>query len=184
MITLDIIVNHLIQIFKGFKAYATENNVECDIINTYNHPYISKIITASPNIIALKFDGTEHLFNHASKAGAFYENALEFSVNFQIYIIVVALNAKDFDANSRMLILYGMLSEFLHNRVHKYTLESQSQPEYVNKINFYIYPISNMQTVGLINLGTKYSNHAYSASVAFNASVKAIEILKEEYVIA
>lgn len=83
-----------------------------------------------------------------------------------------------------MLILYGMLSEFLHNRIHKYTLESQSQPEYVNKINFYIYPTSNMQTVWLINLGTKYSNRAYSASVAFNASVKAIEILKEEYVIA
>ncbi|WP_215536836.1 DUF764 family protein [Borreliella bavariensis] len=184
MITLDIIVNHLIQIFKGFKVYATENNFECDIINTYNHPYLSKITTASPNIIALKFDGTEHLFDHDSKAGAFYENVLEFSVNFQIYIIAIVLNAKDFDANSRMLILYGMLSEFLHNRVHKYTLESQSQPEYVNKINFYIYPTSNMQTVGLINLGTKYSNHAYSASVAFNASVKAIEILKEEYVIA
>ncbi|MDK7384112.1 DUF764 family protein, partial [Borreliella burgdorferi] len=28
------------------------------------------------------------------------------------------------------------------------------------------------------------SNHAYSASIAFNASVKAIEILKEEYEIA
>ncbi len=162
MITLDIIVNHLIQIFKGFKAYAIENNFECDIINTHNHPYLSKITTASPNIIALKFDGTEHLFDHDSKAGAFYANALEFSVNSPIYIIAIVLNAKDFDANSRMLILYGMLSEFLHNRVHKYTLESQSQPEYVNKINFYIYPTSNMQTVGLINLGTKYSNHRLS----------------------
>ncbi|WP_210360435.1 DUF764 family protein, partial [Borreliella garinii] len=40
------------------------------------------------------------------------------------------------------------------------------------------------QTVGLINLGTKYSNHAYSVSVAFNASVKITEILKEEYKIA
>ncbi|WP_215535907.1 DUF764 family protein [Borreliella bavariensis] len=183
IVTLDSILNHVIQIFKGFKAYAIENNFKCDIINTYNHPYLSKITTASPNIIALKFNGTEHLFDYDSRAGAFYENALEFSVNFQIYIIVVVLNAKDFDANSRMLILYGMLSEFLHNRVHKYTLENQSQPEYVNKINFYIYPTSNMQTVGLINLGTKYSNHAYSASVAFNASVKAIEILKVEYVI-
>ncbi|AJY73195.1 DUF764 family protein [Borreliella afzelii] len=184
IVTLDSILNHLIRIFKGFKVYATENNFECDIINTYNHPYLSKITTTSPNIIALKFDGTEHLFDHDCKTGAFYENALEFSVNFQIYIIVVVLNAKDFDANSRMLILYGMLSDFLHNRVHKYTLENQSQPEYVNKINFYIYPTSNMQTVGLINLGTKYSNHAYSASVAFNASVKTIEILKEEHKIA
>ncbi|WP_418909440.1 DUF764 family protein (plasmid) [Borreliella sinica] len=184
IITLDILVNYLIQIFKGFKAHATENNFECDIINTYNHPYLSKITTASPNIVALKFDGTENLFNHNSKAGAFYENALEFSLNFQIYIIAIVLNAKDFEANSRMLILYSMLSEFLHNRVHKYTLESQSQPEYVSKINFYIYPTSNMQTVGLVNLGTKYSNHAYSASIAFNASVKATEILKEEYKIA
>lgn len=180
IITLDIIVNHLIQIFKAFKAYAIENNFECDIINTYNHPYLSKITTTSPNIIALKFDGTEHLFDHNCKTGVFYENALEFSLNFQIFIISIVLNAKDFDANSRMLILYGMLSEFLHNRAHKYTLESQSQPEYFSKINFYIYPISNMQTVGLINLGTKYSNHAYSASVAFNASVKATEILKED----
>uniref|UniRef100_UPI001C01FC8C DUF764 family protein n=1 Tax=Borreliella bavariensis TaxID=664662 RepID=UPI001C01FC8C len=86
IVTLDSILNHLIQIFKGFKVYATENSFECDIINTYNHPYLSKITTASPNIIALKFDGTERLFDHDSKAGAFYENALEFSVNFQIYI--------------------------------------------------------------------------------------------------
>ncbi|WP_418455637.1 DUF764 family protein (plasmid) [Borreliella californiensis] len=184
IVALDSILNHLIQIFKGFKAYAAENNFECDIINTYNHPYLSKITTTSSNIIALKFDGTEHLFDHDSRAGAFYENALEFSLNFQIYIIAIVLNAKDFDANSRMLILYGMLSKFLHNRVHKYTLESQSQSKYLNKINFYIYPTSNMQTVGLINLGTKYSNHAYSASVAFNASVKTIEILKEEHKIA
>ncbi|WP_418909496.1 DUF764 family protein (plasmid) [Borreliella sinica] len=184
IITLDIIVNHLIQIFRAFKAYATENNFECDIINTYNHPYLSKITTASSNIIALKFDGTENLFDHNSKAGAFYENALEFSLNFQIFIIAVVLNAKDFDANSRMLILYSMLSEFLHNKTHKYTLENQSQPEYVSKINFYIYPTSNMQTVGLVNLGTKYSNHVYSASAAFNASVKATEILKEGHKIA
>ncbi|WP_458321000.1 DUF764 family protein [Borreliella burgdorferi] len=182
--TLDMVLNHLTQIFKGFKAYATENNFECDIINTYNHPYLSKITAASSNIIALKFDGTENLFDHNSRAGAFYENALEFSLNFQIYIIAIVLNAQDFDANSRMLMLYGMLSNFLHNKAHKHTLESQSQPEYINKINFYIYPTSNMQTVGLINLGTKYSNHAYSASIAFNASVKAIEILKEEYEIA
>ncbi|ACN52977.1 conserved hypothetical protein (plasmid) [Borreliella valaisiana VS116] len=132
----------------------------------------------------MKFDGTQHLFNHDCKPGAFYENALEFSLDFQIYIIAVVLNAKDFDANSRMLMLYDMLSKFLHNRVHKYTLESQSQHEYISKINFYIYPTSNMQTVGLINLGTKYSNHAYNVSVAFNASIKITEILKEEYKIA
>ncbi|WP_418905202.1 DUF764 family protein (plasmid) [Borreliella finlandensis] len=182
-ITLDMILNHLILIFKGFKTYATENNFECDIINTYNNPHLSKITTTSPNIIALKFDGTENLFDQNSKTGTFYENALEFSVNFQIYIIAIVLNAKDFDANSRMLILYGMLSDFLHNKSHKYILPSL-QPKYLNKINFYIYPTSNMQTVGLINLDTKYSNHAYSVSVAFNASVKAIEILKEEYQIA
>ncbi|WP_421115150.1 DUF764 family protein (plasmid) [Borreliella andersonii] len=181
--TLDMILNHLILIFKGFKTYATENNFECDIINTYNHPYLLKITTTSHNIIALKFDGTEHLFDQNSKTCEFYENALEFSVNFQIYVIAIVLNAKDFDANSRMLILYGMLSEFLHNKSHKYILLSL-QPKYLNKMNFYIYPTSNMQTVGLINLGTKYSNQAYSASAAFNASVKAIEILKEEYKIA
>ncbi|MCD2373470.1 DUF764 family protein, partial [Borreliella burgdorferi] len=78
--TLDMLLNHLTQIFKGFKAYATENNFECDIINTYNHPYLSKITAASSNIIALKFDGTENLFDHNSRAGVFYENALEFSI--------------------------------------------------------------------------------------------------------
>ncbi|WP_425337174.1 DUF764 family protein [Borreliella tanukii] len=180
IVTLDVILNHLIKIFKGFKTYATENNFECEIMNTYNHPYLSKITTASPNIVALKFDGTQHLFDHNCNLGTFYENALEFSLDFQIYIIAVVLNAKDFEANSRMLMLYSMLSKFLHNKDHKYTLESQSQPEYIRKINFYIYPTSNMQTVGMINLGTKYSNHAYSASVAFNASVQAIEILKED----
>ncbi|MCR8910371.1 DUF764 family protein, partial [Borreliella burgdorferi 297] len=76
------------------------------------HPYLSKITAASSNIIALKFDGTENLFDHNSRAGAFYENALEFSINFQIYIIAIVLNAKDFDANSRMLMLYSMLSDF------------------------------------------------------------------------
>ncbi len=105
IVTLDVILNHLIKIFKGFKTYATENNFECEIMNTYNHPYLSKITTASPNIVALKFDGTQHLFNHDCKPGAFYENALEFSLDFQIYIIAVVLNAKDFDANSRMLML-------------------------------------------------------------------------------
>ncbi|WP_420025155.1 DUF764 family protein (plasmid) [Borreliella yangtzensis] len=184
ILNLDTILSYLLKIFQGFKIYATENNFECDIINTYNHPYLSKITTASPNIIALKFDDTKHLFDHNSKTGAFYENALEFSIDFQVYIIVVVLNSKDFEANSRMLILYAMLSEFLHNRTHKYTLASPYQPAYVNKINFYIYPISNMQTVGLINLGTKYSNHAYSSSVAFTANVKITEILKEKYEIA
>ncbi|WP_417861685.1 DUF764 family protein [Borreliella andersonii] len=183
IVTLDTILNYLLKIFQGFKAYATENNFECDIINTYNHPYLSKITTTSPNIIALKFDSTQHLFDHNCKTGEFYENTLEFSLHFQIYIIAIVLNDKEFEANSRMLKLYDMLSKFLHNKVHKYTL-ANLQPKYLNKINFYIYPTSNMQTVGLINLGTKYSNHAYSASIAFNASIKAIEILKEEYKIA
>lgn len=58
IVTLDVILNHLIKIFKGFKAYATENNLECEIMNTYNHPYLSKITTVSPNIVALKFDST------------------------------------------------------------------------------------------------------------------------------
>ncbi|MCD2332750.1 DUF764 family protein [Borreliella americana] len=183
IMTLDIILSYLLKIFQEFKTYATENNFECDIINTYNHPYLSKINTTSPNIIALKFDGTQNLFDHNSRNGVFYQNVLEFSFTFQIYIIAIVVNSSDFDANSRMLLLYGLLSEFLHNKAHKYILTSL-QPKYLNKINFYIYPISNMQTVGLINLGTKYSNNAYSTSVAFNASIKAIEIVKEEYKIA
>ncbi|WP_210362492.1 DUF764 family protein [Borreliella garinii] len=184
IVTLDIIVNYLLKIFQGFKSYAALNDFECDIINTYNHPYLSKITTASPNIIAFKFDGTQNLFDHNSKTGAFYKNALEFSVNFQIYIIAIVLNDRDFDANSRMLVLYGLLSEFMHKKTHNYALSNPHQSEYVTKISFYIYPISNMQTVGLINLGTKYSNHAYSVSGAFNASVKATEILKGGYQIA
>ncbi|WP_210360319.1 DUF764 family protein [Borreliella garinii] len=184
IVTLDVILNHLIKIFKGFKTYATENNFECEIMNTYNHPYLSKITTASPNIIALKFDGTQNLFDHNSRNGEFYQNVLEFNFNFQIYVIAIVLNARDFDANSRMLVLYGLLSEFMHNKIHNYTLSSPHQSEYITKISFYIYPISNMQTVGMITLGTKYSNHAYSSSVACNASVKVIEILKEEYKIA
>ncbi len=78
----------------------------------------------------------------------------------------------------------GCFSEFMHKKTYNYTLSNPHQSEYVTKISFYIYPISNMQTVGLISLGTKYSNHAYSASVACNASIKAIEILKGGYKIA
>ncbi|MCD2332821.1 DUF764 family protein [Borreliella americana] len=184
IVTLDTSLNYLLKIFKEFKTYAIQNDFECEVINTYNHPYLSKINTTSPNIIALKFDGTQNLFDHNSRNGAFYQNVLEFSFTFQIYVIAIVLNARDFDANSRMLVLYGLLSEFMHNKTHNYTLSNPYQSEYVTKISFYIYPISNMQTVGMITLGTKYSNHAYSSSVACNASVKVIEILKEEYQIA
>ncbi|WP_210382130.1 DUF764 family protein, partial [Borreliella garinii] len=88
---------------------------------------LSKITTTSPNIIALKFDGTQNLFDHNSRNGEFYQNVLEFNFNFQIYVIAIVLNARDFDANSRMLVLYGLLSEFMHNKIHNYTLSSPHQ---------------------------------------------------------
>lgn len=168
---------HIIKILESFKEYAYDKGeISLDVINTYNHPYlIQNINTQESNIIAFKFVSEDGLFKHNSHCGTFYDNICEFYINFQIFIISLVLNSNDPDAYNRMLILYSLFREFLHNRVNKYTLKDAHEFSYTKHLRIYIRPTSNMQNAGLITLKTKHSNSAYSASASFKAGIQISE---------
>ncbi|UPA18359.1 DUF764 family protein (plasmid) [Borrelia puertoricensis] len=177
LIGLEVILMHIIKILNDFKEYAHAKSENiCKVINTYNHPYLlSNITTSEPNIIAFKFTSEDGLLAHNSHYGTFYDNICEFNINFQIFIISLVINSNDYDAYNRMLTLYSLLKEFLHNRVNKYTVKDAHEPDYIKHLNIYIRPTSNMQNTGLITLGTKCSNTAYSSSTNFKAGIQIFE---------
>ncbi|UPA18617.1 DUF764 family protein [Borrelia puertoricensis] len=169
----------LISYFKNFKERTSKLALNLDLINTYNHPYMSKYTLECANIIAIKFENMDDL-TLGSRAGAFYKNVNEFVLNFQIFILSQVISSKERDAYYTMFQIYSLLSDFIYENTHKVTLQSEDE-RYLTELNFYIYPTTNMQNSGLVKIDSNYSNAAYCCNQAFKASVQVIEqLIKEE----
>ncbi|AHH10043.1 Putative cytosolic protein (plasmid) [Borrelia parkeri SLO] len=170
----------LISYFKIFKERISKLEIKLDLINTYNHPYMSKYTIQCENIIAIKFENMDDL-TLGSRAGAFYKNVNEFSLHFQIFILSQVINSKDKDAYYTMFQIYSLLSDFIYENTCKLTLEQEEDDKYSIRVNLYIYPTTNMQNSGLVKIDSNYSNAAYCCSQAFKANVQVIEqLIREE----
>ncbi|QTL83999.1 DUF764 family protein [Borrelia miyamotoi] len=82
---LDIynIQKYIITILKNFKEFVTQFDIQ--VINTYNHPYMSKLTVDNENVLVIKFDNVEGLFNHNMRTGAFYDNVNE--MTYALYTV-------------------------------------------------------------------------------------------------
>ncbi|QBK64120.1 DUF764 family protein, partial (plasmid) [Borrelia miyamotoi] len=54
---------YIISILQKFKEFIY-SDFDIQIINTYNHPYISKLTVEKCNILVIKFDNVDDLFKH------------------------------------------------------------------------------------------------------------------------
>ncbi|XAV46600.1 DUF764 family protein (plasmid) [Borrelia miyamotoi] len=84
------IQKYIITILKNFKEFVTQFDIQ--VINTYNHPYMSKLTVDNENVLVIKFDNVEGLFNHNMRTGAFYDNVNEMSMLFTLYFICFIQN--------------------------------------------------------------------------------------------
>ncbi|UPA10177.1 DUF764 family protein (plasmid) [Borrelia nietonii YOR] len=180
---LDIttIKQSLISVLKDFTKFASIHKLDVDIINTHNHPYMSEHTVKKPNILAIKFENLEGLFNHNLRTGSFYKNVNEFGICFQIYFMAFANVNKN--AYKRLMSLYTLFSDFLHDLgTQRFTFKPEEGiSTHEIELKFYIYATTNMQNSGLIDIESNYSKLAYSASCGFKANVQVKENqIKEE----
>ncbi|QTL84219.1 DUF764 family protein [Borrelia miyamotoi] len=174
---LDIynIQKYIITILKNFKEFVTQFDIQ--VINTYNHPYMSKLTVDNENVLVIKFDNVEGLFNHNMRTGAFYDNVNEMSILFTLYFICFIQNKPQKNAYTRVLELYSQFSDFLYyGKQNTFIIDSN---EYITLINIYIYNTSNLNQSGALKLHSTHESLAYCASSSFKANVQIIETPKE-----
>ncbi|AHH05697.1 DUF764 family protein (plasmid) [Borrelia miyamotoi] len=162
---------YIISILQKFKEVAHEFDIQ--IINTYNHPYISKLTVEKCNILVIKFDNVDDLFKHNMRTGAFYDNVNELGIFFTLYFICFTQNDTDKNAYTRVLEIYSHFSDFLYNGdTHKFSIDAD---EYTTLINIYIYSTSNLNQSGFLKLNSNHESLAYCASSLFKANIQIIE---------
>ncbi|AYE37101.1 hypothetical protein DB313_06250 (plasmid) [Borrelia turcica IST7] len=188
IISINAIQNYLIEFLNKFASDLRESQeraIELEVINTYNHPYLASYNPRAGNILVVKFDTIDNLFENATRAGKFYTNINEFTLNFALFFISFIVEAdllENTDAYNNMLAIYELFSEFLYNNNYRLKLESinnTAEHSYTTNITYYIYPTSGMQNNGLLTLDSRNSNSAYCANNAFKASVRVEEILEK-----
>ncbi|WP_024654662.1 DUF764 family protein [Borrelia hispanica] len=176
ILDIDKIQKYIIIIVKKFKELVSEFDIE--IINTYNHPYMSQLTVKKQNVLVIKFDNVEGLFTHNSRTGAFYDNVNEFSIFFMLYFINFINNESERITYSRNMKLYELFSDFLHDsQSHKFTIDSSD--EYNILLNIFIYNVSNLNQSGFVKLNSNHNNLAYCSSCTFKTNLQIIEKLKE-----
>lgn len=167
---------YIISILQKFKEFAQEFDIQ--IINTYNHPYMAKLAVEKCNILVIKFDNVDGLFNHNMRTGAFYDNINELSILFTLYFICFINNTTDKHAYTRVLGLYSHFSDFLYNGdTHKFSITND---EYTTLLKAYIYSTSNLNQSGFLKLNSNHESLAYCASSSFKANIQIIEVPKEK----
>ncbi|WAZ72717.1 DUF764 family protein (plasmid) [Borrelia miyamotoi] len=163
---------YIISILQKFKEFIY-SDFDIQIINTYNHPYISKLTVEKCNILVIKFDNVDDLFKHNMRTGVFYDNVNELGVLFTLYFICFIQNDTDKNAYTRVLEIYSHFSDFLYNGdTHKFSIDAD---EYTTLINIYIYSTSNLNQSGFLKLNSNHESLAYCASSLFKANIQIIE---------
>ncbi|AHH05956.1 Putative cytosolic protein (plasmid) [Borrelia miyamotoi FR64b] len=163
---------YIISILQKFKEFIY-SDFDIQIINTYNHPYISKLTVEKCNILVIKFDNVDDLFKHNMRTGAFYDNVNELGVLFTLYFICFIQNDTDKNAYTRVLGLYSLFSDFLYSaKPYEFSIKND---EYTTLLNIYIYSTSNLNQSGTLKLNSNHESLAYCASNSFKANVQIIE---------
>ncbi|WP_024654628.1 DUF764 family protein [Borrelia hispanica] len=168
----------IISTLKDFIKFASIYNLSVDIINTYNHPYMSKYTVDNSNIIAVQFTDIDGLFEHNSRTGVFYNNVNEFAIHFQLYFMALTSNSNK-DAYERLMLLYALFSDFLHDSAtQSFTFTPEDNCDYQKNLKFHIRHTTNMQNNGLLDVNSNHSKSTYCLSQGFIANIQ----IKEEKV--
>lgn len=168
----------ILKIFSNFNFFASKYNLDCDIILSDNHPYLSKYTLNNPNLVVFSIGDFNDLTANDSRGGPFYTNSNEFCFNFEVFLFSFKLSGKNEKPNDSVLNLYGLFTDYLYDAHNSFIVVVDKDDKYSVKTKYFIHTVSNMLNSGLLRINSNYSDVCYSVNQSFMASVQSYEFLK------
>ncbi|WKC79407.1 DUF764 family protein [Borreliella tanukii] len=170
-------VQFLIQILTKFKQYLELKEIELEILNTYNHPYLEKFATTTSNLIVLKSESFEGLTPRNLRGRNFCKTSNEFRLRFSLYFLSFTLLKAYRDSYESMCKVYEHFLEFLYENKFRFEFVKELESGYCLLLTYYLCSISNLNNDGLLGVSNMKSNLCFSLNQIFLAN---IQVVKQE----
>ncbi|WKC75726.1 DUF764 family protein [Borreliella valaisiana] len=170
-------VQFLIQILTKFKKYLDLKEIELEILNTYNHPYLEKFATNASNLIVLKSESFEGLTPRNLRGRNFCKTSNEFRLRFSLYFLSFTLLKAYRDSYESVCKVYEHFLEFLYENKFRFDFVKELEGGYCLLLTYYLCSLSNLNNDGLLGVSNMHSNMCFSFNQIFLAN---IQVIKQE----
>ncbi|WP_210376589.1 MULTISPECIES: DUF764 family protein [Borreliella] len=170
-------VQFLIQILTKFKKYLDLKEIELEILNTYNHPYLEKFATNASNLIVLKSESFEGLTPRNLRGRNFCKTSNEFRLRFSLYFLSFTLLKAYRDSYESVCKVYEHFLEFLYENKFRFDFIKELEGDYCLLLTYYLCSLSNLNNDGLLGVSNMHSNMCFSFNQIFLAN---IQVIKQE----
>ncbi|SCW38712.1 protein of unknown function [Borreliella japonica] len=167
----------LIKILTKFKKYLDLKEIELEILNTYNHPYLEKFTTNVSNLIVLKSESFEGLTPRNLRGRNFCKISNEFRLRFSLYFLSFTLLKAYRNSYESMCKVYEHFLEFLHENRFRFEFVKELESGSCLLLTYYLCSISNLNNDGLLGVSNMQSNMCFSFNQIFVAN---IQVVKQE----
>ncbi|WP_215538811.1 DUF764 family protein [Borreliella bavariensis] len=168
-------VQVLIKILTKFKQYLELKEIELEIVNTYNHPYLEKFSTNVSNLIVLKSESFEGLTPRNLGSRNLFKTSNEFRLRFSLYFLSFTFLKTYKDSYETVCKVYEHFLEFLHENRFWFEFRKEFGCDSYLLLTYYIYSISNLNNDGLLGVSNRISNMCFSFNQIFVANIQALE---------
>ncbi|MCD2409480.1 DUF764 family protein [Borreliella burgdorferi] len=177
IIGLNESVQFLIKILTNFKKYLYLKEIELEILNTYNHPYLEKFTTNTSNLLVLKSESFEGLTPRNLRGRNSCKEFNEFRLRFSLYFLSFVLFKAYKDSYENICKVYEHFLEFLHENRFKFEFTKELEGDSYLLLTYYLCSISNLNNDGLLGVSNMHANMCFSFNQIFVAN---IQVLKQE----
>ncbi|WKC84928.1 DUF764 family protein [Borreliella lusitaniae] len=168
-------VQFLIQILTKFKKYLELKEIELEILNTYNHPYLEKFATNTNNLIVLKSESFEGLTPRSLSGRNFSKTSNEFRLRFSLYFLSFILLKAYRDSYERICKAYEHFLDFLHENRFKFEFTKELESGSFVLLTYYLCSISDLNNDGLLGVSNMQSNMCFSFNQIFIANIQVLK---------
>ncbi|WPM06399.1 DUF764 family protein (plasmid) [Borreliella sinica] len=168
-------IQFLIKILTKFKEYLVLREIELEILNTYNHPYLEKFATNTNNLIVLKSESFEGLAPRNLRGRNSGETSNEFRLRFSLYFLSFTLFKAYRDSYESMCKVYEHFLEFLHKNRFRFDFIKELENSSYLLLTYYLSSISNLNNDGLLGVSNMQSNMCFSFNQIFVANIQVLE---------
>ncbi|WKC77567.1 DUF764 family protein (plasmid) [Borreliella turdi] len=168
-------VQFLIKILTKFKHDLRFKEIELEILNTYNHPYLEKFATNTSNLIVLKSESFEGLTPRNLRGRNFCKTSNEFRLRFSLYFLSFTLLNAHRDSYENICKVYEHFLEFLHENRFRFKFTKKLDDGSYLLLTYYLCSISNLNNDGLLGVSNMRSNMCFSFNQIFVANIQALK---------
>lgn len=170
-------VQFLIKILTKFKEFLDLKEIELEILNTYNHPYLEKFATNTSNLIVLKSESFEGLTPRNLRGRNFCKTSNEFRLRFSLYFLSFTVLKAYKHSYESVCRVYEHFLEFLHENRFRFEFTKELDNGSYLLLTYYLSSISDLNNDGLLGVSNMRSNMFFSFNQIFVAN---IQVLKQE----